>query len=67
MAGQTDPDVVTAVVAAVAGYLTHRSRQPGPQKGIPTVRDFQRAQAEIAIRWLRERIDFFGFGCLTGQ
>jgi aminoglycoside phosphotransferase (APT) family kinase protein len=63
MAGQTDPDAVTAVVAAVAGYFTHRSRQPAP-KGIPTVRDFQRAQAEITIRWLRERSDF-GCGSLT--
>jgi aminoglycoside phosphotransferase (APT) family kinase protein len=56
MAGQTDHGAVTAVVAALAGYFTWKSRQPAP-KGIPTVRDFQRAQAEITVAWLRERID----------
>jgi aminoglycoside phosphotransferase (APT) family kinase protein len=56
MADQTDPDAVTAVVAAVAGYFAYKSRQPAPQ-GIPSVRDFQRAQAEVSISWLRGRID----------
>lgn len=32
-----DPQAVTAVVAALAGYFIHQSRQPGPP-GIPTVR-----------------------------
>jgi hypothetical protein len=45
-----------AVVAGVAGYFTDRSRQPAP-KGIPTVREFQRALAETTLRWLRERIE----------
>lgn len=56
LASQADPDAVTAVVAALAGYFASRSRQPAPQ-GIPTVRDFQRAQGEVAISWVRARIE----------
>jgi Ser/Thr protein kinase RdoA (MazF antagonist) len=50
-----DPDpAVTAVVAAVAGYLVRQSRQPDPP-GLPTVRRFQRAQGVVALDWLRRR------------
>jgi hypothetical protein len=49
-----DPDAVTAVVAAIAGYFTWQTRQPAPQ-GLPTVRAFQAAQGQHARAWLRRR------------
>jgi len=44
---------VAAVVCAVAGYLTSQSLGPAPA-GLPTLREFQAAQADIARRWLAE-------------
>jgi aminoglycoside phosphotransferase (APT) family kinase protein len=49
-----DPDAITAFIAAIAGYFTFQSLLP-PPPGIPTVRQFQAAQGEIARRWLDER------------
>ena len=49
-----NPDHITAFVAALAGYFTFQSLLP-PPPGIPTVRQFQAAQGEIARRWLDER------------
>jgi aminoglycoside phosphotransferase (APT) family kinase protein len=49
-----NPDAITAFVAAIAGYFTFQSLLP-PPPGIPTVRQFQAAQGEIARRWLDER------------
>jgi hypothetical protein len=49
-----DPDAVTAVVAAVAGYFTRYALLPDPP-GLPTVRAFQAAQGEHARAWLRHR------------
>jgi len=48
---QTDPDVVVALVAAVAGYMVHHSLQPAPP-GLPTLRPFQAAQGEVSCGWL---------------
>jgi len=45
------PDAVRAVACALAGYFTERSLAP-PPPGLPTVRRFQAAQAEVARRWL---------------
>lgn len=45
---------ITAVIAAEAGFFTHRSHQP-PPPGLPTLRAFQRAQAEVAREWLAQR------------
>jgi aminoglycoside phosphotransferase (APT) family kinase protein len=53
-ASAADPDAVTAVAAAVAGYFTRQALLPAPD-GIPTVRGFQAAQGEHARAWLRER------------
>ncbi|MFI7698438.1 aminoglycoside phosphotransferase family protein [Nonomuraea sp. NPDC049480] len=51
----TDPDpAVTSVVAALAGYFVRQSRQPDPP-GLPTVREFQRAQGVVALDWVRRR------------
>jgi len=49
-----DPDAVTAVLAALTGYFLYQSHQP-PPPGLPTVRAFQRAQGDAALRWLRAR------------
>jgi hypothetical protein len=49
--GEADPDVVVVLVAAVSGYLLHRSVQP-PPPGLPTLRAFQAAQGEVARSWL---------------
>lgn len=46
-------DALTATVCAVAGYFTERALSP-PPPGLPTVREFQHAQGEIARRWLAQ-------------
>jgi aminoglycoside phosphotransferase (APT) family kinase protein len=53
--GDTDGDAVTCYLAALTGYFVHGSLQP-PPPGIPHVRAFQRAQAEVCIPWLRHRL-----------
>ncbi len=45
---------VTAVVAAVAGFMIRGSRLP-PPPGLPTVRAFQRDQGLPALEWLKRR------------
>ena len=45
---------VTAVVAAVAGFMIRGSRLP-PPPGLPTVRAFQRDQGRPALEWLKRR------------
>ena len=53
-ARSADPEAVTALLVAFAGLMQHRHRQP-PPPGLPTVREFQRAQGAIALAWLRHR------------
>jgi aminoglycoside phosphotransferase (APT) family kinase protein len=53
--GAASSQAVTALVCALAGYLTERSLQP-PPPGLPTIRAFQAAQATITRRWLTERL-----------
>jgi aminoglycoside phosphotransferase (APT) family kinase protein len=48
------PSAVTAVVAAVAGFMIRGSRLP-PPPGLPTVRAFQRDQGVPALEWLMRR------------
>lgn len=51
----TDPDPdVTTVLAALTGYFVRQSRQP-PPPGLPTLREFQAAQGEVALEWLKLR------------
>ena len=50
-----DPEAVNRVVAALAGFFTVNGAQPDPP-GLPTLRAFQRAQAEITRRWLGQRL-----------
>lgn len=54
-ARSADPDRVTAVLAAIAGYFTLSALQP-PPPGLPTVRAFQAAQGEVIRRWLGQRL-----------
>ncbi|MCA1834299.1 MAG: aminoglycoside phosphotransferase family protein [Actinobacteria bacterium] len=51
---EADADQVTAVVVGLAGFFMYRAAQP-PPPGIPTVRAFQKAQGEVACRWIQER------------
>jgi len=48
-----DREQLIVLVATVTGYfLTHALKPPDP--GLPTVRAFQAAQGEVALRWLRD-------------
>ena len=53
-AGTVDADRVTAAVLGLAGYFTDRRWRPAPP-GLPTVREFQAAQGEVALGWLKAR------------
>lgn len=51
-----DPSAIDAVLAAALGYfVTSSLLEPPP--GLPTIRAFQRAQADVVLYWLRERWD----------
>ena len=49
-----DPDVITVLLAAVAGFFVAHSLRPGPP-GLPTSAPFQAAQGAVALAWLRRR------------
>ncbi|MEO1290864.1 MAG: phosphotransferase [Chloroflexota bacterium] len=51
---EADPDAITAAVVSVAGMLTYRSLQPSPT-GLPTLREFQSAMAEVTRQWVAQR------------
>ncbi|HLL66977.1 MAG TPA: aminoglycoside phosphotransferase family protein [Micromonosporaceae bacterium] len=48
-------DLLIDVLAAYTGYFLHAARQP-PPPGLPTVRAFQRAQADALLPWVRQRL-----------
>ena len=50
-----DPNAVNSLIAAFAGYFTHRGAQSDPI-GIPHLRAFQRAQASVTRAWLADRL-----------
>lgn len=50
-----DPDVVTGVPAGATALFQHRCRQP-PPPGLPTVRAFQRFQADALLSSLRDAL-----------
>ena len=54
-AAAAGPHAVTALVCALAGYLTESSLRP-PPPGLPTIRAFQAAHATIARHWLTQRL-----------
>ncbi|HAY42698.1 MAG TPA: aminoglycoside phosphotransferase [Micrococcaceae bacterium] len=45
---------IDGFLAGMAGYFIDSARQPAPP-GLPTLRNFQQAQGDAAIDWLRER------------
>lgn len=47
-----DPDALGSVVAALAGFFVRQSLDD-PPPGLPTLRAFQRAQAEVAVGWVQ--------------
>ncbi len=51
---RSDPDAVSALLAAVSGFFVSHSLHPAPP-GLPTIRPFQAAQGEVALAWLRRR------------
>ncbi len=53
--GAHDRDAFRAVLAAVAGFFVRHSLDPAPP-GLPRLRAFQRAQAEVALAWLLPRV-----------
>jgi aminoglycoside phosphotransferase (APT) family kinase protein len=55
-----EPTVLTGVLAGLAGFFTDATRRPAPQ-GLPTLRAFQRAHAEMLLPWIRERVDTYGW------
>jgi aminoglycoside phosphotransferase (APT) family kinase protein len=50
------PDRVLPLVAALAGYFVQRSTLP-PPPGLPTLREFQRAQGVETLAWLRRSLE----------
>jgi hypothetical protein len=49
---RAEPELVMVLVAAVAGFFVQGSLQPAPP-GLPTLRQFQAAQGEVALAWLQ--------------
>jgi serine/threonine protein kinase len=43
------------VLVSFAGFFTHNARLPAPP-GLPTLRPFQRAHADVLVSWLREEL-----------
>jgi aminoglycoside phosphotransferase (APT) family kinase protein len=50
-----EPEAVNTAITGLAGFFLYRSIQP-PIPLLPTIRDFQRVQGEIALHWLRGRL-----------
>lgn len=50
-----DPAAATAVLAALVGFFLRQSMRP-PPPNLPRIRDFQRAQGEAGLAWLRQRL-----------
>lgn len=48
-----DPDDLVATLAALAGFFVDMARRP-PPPGLPTLREFQRAQGDAVLSWLAE-------------
>lgn len=50
-----DPEMITGCLAGLCAFFTDAGRQP-PVPGLPTLRAFQRAQAESTTAWLLRRL-----------
>lgn len=51
-------NAITAAVVSIAGYFTRQGLLPSPP-GLPTVREFQRAQGLVARKWAAQRTGLF--------
>ena len=56
-ADHVEADLLDPIVCSIAGFFSVRALEP-PPPGIPTVRAFQAAQGRVAVRWLRERLNW---------
>ena len=56
---QADPAAIDATLALLASYFSHAWRQP-PPPGLPTVRDWQKRQADVVLPWLARRRGWSG-------
>ncbi len=52
LARNAPPNSVRSFLTALTGYFVEKSLRPSPP-GLPTLREFQRAQGLEAVRWLR--------------
>ena len=50
-----DTDAFEILLTAIAGFFVRSSLDPAPP-GLPRLRDFQRAQADVALAWLLPRV-----------
>lgn len=50
-----DPELITGTLAGLCAFFVDSARQP-PAPGLPTLREFQRAQGESTLAWLRSRL-----------
>lgn len=50
--GGLTTEALLPIVVAIAGYFTERGRLPDPP-GLPTLREFQRAQGRVTVAWLQ--------------
>ncbi len=53
-----ESNAITAAVVSIAGYFTRQGLLPSPP-GLPTVREFQRAQGLVAREWAAQRAGLF--------
>lgn len=51
---EADPDAITAAIVSMAGMLSFNALLPAPA-GLPTLREFQAAQGEVARHWIAQR------------
>lgn len=56
LTAHVDPADLTGVLAGLTGFFLDGARQP-PPPGIPTVRAFQRLQADALLPWLTRRLN----------
>lgn len=54
--GDVEPGLITGALAGLCAFFTDEARRPAVS-GLPTLRAFQRAQADSTTAWLRRRLD----------
>lgn len=54
-----DRDTVLGLMLGALGFFSNVSRRPDPP-GLPTLRAFQRLQADALLAWLKRELDHVG-------